>query len=165
MAANTSINAICDSDISGFHSLTFSLAVKMPNGGRFSISRGYIQVWGSKMLESGLEKRLANLVPMKPGENRHTRKAARVAVKLEELRREFFPTGGEGAVDAGRLRLAAQHYFTAETCRDPVVAQRATRCAEYLLSKLKPPAAPRSPAADQAALALELLLNKPPDDV
>jgi hypothetical protein len=64
------------------------------------------------------------------------------------------------------LKLAAQHYFTAETSQDAVVAQRATRCAEYLLSKLKPPSAPRSPAADQAALALELLLNKlPPDGV
>ena len=68
-------------------------------------------------------------------------------------------------MDENRLRLAAHHYFTAETSQDAVVAQRATRCAEYLLSKLKPPAAPRSPAADQAALALELLLNKPPDGV
>jgi hypothetical protein len=34
------------------------------------------------MQVSGLEKRLANLVPMKPGENRHTRKAERIAVKL-----------------------------------------------------------------------------------
>jgi hypothetical protein len=62
-------------------------------------------------------------------------------------------------LDAARLKLAAQHYVDAETCRDPVTRQRATRCAEYLLSKLKPPSAPR-PAADQAALALELLLNK-----
>ena len=50
----------------------------------------------------------------------------------------------------------------ADLCRDPVIRQRATRCAEYLLSKLKPPTAPRPPAADQAALALELLLNKSP---
>ena len=33
--------------------------------------------------------------------------------------------------------LAAKHYVTAETCRDPIVSQRATRCAEYLLSKIK----------------------------
>jgi len=69
-------------------------------------------------------------------------------------------------MDASRLSLAAKHYVTAETCRDPVVAQRATRVAEYLLSKLKPPPAPRpSAAADQAALALELLLNKASDGV
>jgi len=55
----------------------------------------------------------------------------------------------------------AAHYIDADLCRDPVVRQRATRCAEYLLSKLKPPAAPRSPAADHAAEALALLLNKP----
>jgi len=98
------------------------------------------------------------------GFNPRITKRMRVAAKLEELRREFFPSGGESAVDAGRLRLAAQHYFTAETAKDAVVAQRATRVAEYLLSKLKPPSAPRSPAVDQAALALELL-SKLPDGV
>jgi hypothetical protein len=79
------------------------------------------------------------------------------------LRREYFPAGGESVMDANRLKLAAQHYFTAETSQDAVVAQRATRVAEYLLSKLKPPSAARSPATDQAALALELLLNRSPD--
>jgi hypothetical protein len=64
-------------------------------------------------------------------------------------------------MDANRLKLAAQHYFTAETAKDAVVAQRATRVAEYLLSKLKPPSASqRPPAMDQAALALALLQNK-----
>jgi hypothetical protein len=87
----------------------------------------------------------------------------RVAVRLEELRREYFPAGGESIMDANRLKLAAQHYFTAETAQDAVVAQRATRCAEYLLSKLKPPPAPRPPAAaesghsDAAKTAKELL--------
>jgi len=97
----------------------------------------------------------------KPGFNTRMTKRMRVEARLEELRREYFPNGGESVMDANRLKLAAQHYFTAETSQDPIVAQRATRCAEYLLSKLKPPSA-RSPAADQAALALELLLNKPP---
>ena len=120
---------------------------------------------GSKMLESGLEKRLANLVPMKPGQNRHTTKRGRIDAKLAELVAEYFPNGGYSVMDAARLKLAAQHYVDAETCRDPVTRQRATRCAEYLLSKLKPPTAPRSPAVDQAALALELLLNKLPDGV
>src|SRR6516162_2300329 len=84
----------------------------------------------------------------KPGFNTRITKRMRVAAKLEELHHEFFPAGGASVMDENRLRLAAQHYLTAETSQDAVVAQRATRCAEYLLSKLKPPAAPRSPAAD-----------------
>jgi len=101
----------------------------------------------------------------KPGQNYYTIKRDRIATKLNELVAEYFPYGGYSVMDAARLKLAAQHYVDAETCRDPVVRQRATRCAEYLLHKLKPPAAPRSPAADQAALALELLLKQPPDGV
>jgi hypothetical protein len=87
----------------------------------------------------------------KPGFNTRITKRMRVAAKLEELRHEFFPGGGASVMDVNRLKLAAQHYFTAETSQDAVVAQRATRCAEYLLSKLTP--APRPPAADQAAQA------------
>jgi hypothetical protein len=97
----------------------------------------------------------------KPGFNTPVTKRMRVAAKLEELRHEYFPNGGESVMDANRMALAARHYFTAETSQDAVVAQRATRCAEYLLSKLRPPSAPRSPAADHAAEALALLLNKP----
>jgi hypothetical protein len=101
----------------------------------------------------------------KSGFNTRITKRMRVAAKLEELRQEFFPGGGASVMDVNRLELAAQHYFTAETAQDAVVAQRATRVAEYLLSKLKPPSAPCSPTADQAALALELLLNKSQDGV
>src|SRR6516164_1414101 len=89
----------------------------------------------------------------KPGFNTRMTKRMRVAARLEELRREYFPVGGESVMDANRLRLAAQHYFTAETSQDAVVAQRATRVAEYLLSKLKPPA-PRSPPALETARAM-----------
>ena len=100
----------------------------------------------------------------KPGFNTRITKRMRVAARLEELRREYFPAGGESVMDANRLKLAAQRYFTAETSTDAVVAQRATRCAEYLLAKLKPPPAPCPPAA-QAPLetARELLarLSKP----
>jgi hypothetical protein len=71
------------------------------------------------------------------GYNPRITKRIRVAAKLAELRHEYFPNGGESAIDASRLRLASLHYFTAETARDPVVSQRATRCAEYLLSKVK----------------------------
>jgi hypothetical protein len=115
---------------------------------------------------TGLEKRLANLRPYKPGQNRHTTKRQQIAAKLAELVAEYFPAGGYSVMDANRLQLAARHYIDAETCRDPVIRQRATRCAEYLLSKLsKPPAASRpSAAADPAAQALALLLNKPPQD-
>jgi hypothetical protein len=102
----------------------------------------------------------------RPGFNPRISKRLRVEAKIGELVAEFFPNGGVSAINAGRLRLAAQHYFTAETSKDAVVAQRATRCAEYLLSKLSRPPVPHQPAAaDQAALALELLLNKPPDEV
>jgi hypothetical protein len=87
----------------------------------------------------------------------------RIAAKLKELQHEYFPNGGYSVMDENRLKLAAQHYFTAETSQDAIVAQRATRIAEYLLSKLKPPSTPRPLAAnDPAALALEHLLNKKP---
>jgi hypothetical protein len=74
-----------------------------------------------------------------------------VDAKLEELRREYFPNGGAGAVDINRLRLAALHYFTAETNKDAVVAQRATRCAEYLLNKLRRPEEPLPTLAEMLA--------------
>ena len=96
----------------------------------------------------------------KPGQNSRSIKKARIAAKLNELTAEYFPHGGASIMDANRLKLAAVHYVDADLCRDPVIRQRATRCAEYLLSKLKPPSAPR-PATDQAAQALALLLNKP----
>ena len=70
---------------------------------------------GSKMLESGLEKRLANLIPMKPGQNRHTTKRDRIAAKLAELIAEYFPNGGYSVMDANRLKLAAAHYVDAES--------------------------------------------------
>jgi hypothetical protein len=63
-------------------------------------------------------------------------------------------------MDANRLKLAAMHYIIAETARDPTVSVRSTRTAEYLLNKIRPPPAPCPPAADQAAQALALLVNK-----
>ena len=99
----------------------------------------------------------------KRGQNSRSLKKARIAAKLNELVAEFFPNGGYGVMDANRLKLAAAHYVDADLCRDPIIRQRATRCAEYLLSKLKPPTASR-PAVDQAGQALELLL-KPLDGV
>ena len=66
-------------------------------------------------------------------------KKFRIAAKYEALRREYFPNGGEGVMDANRLLLAAKHFLDAESARDLVVSQRATRCAEYLLAKIKSP--------------------------
>jgi hypothetical protein len=84
----------------------------------------------------------------KRGQNSRSLKKARIAAKLNELVAEFFPNGGYGVMDANRLKLAAAHYIDAETCRDPVIRQRATRCAEYLLTKVsKPSQAPCPPAA------------------
>ena len=117
----------------------------------------------SKMQVNGLEKRLANLVPMKPGENRYTRKAERIAVKLNELVAEYFPNGGYSVMDANRLKLAAMHYIIAETARDPTVSERSTRTAEYLLNKLKPPLAPRpAPALESARELLDRLAESEP---
>src|SRR6516225_2456397 len=102
----------------------------------------------------------------KPGQNSRSIKKARIAAKLNELVAEYFPHGGYSVMDANRLKLAAAHYVDADLCRDPIIRQRATRCAEYLLSKLKPPSAVRPlAAADQAtieAAKLQLLRGKPP---
>jgi len=77
----------------------------------------------------------------KPGQNSRLIKKARVAAKFDELVAEYFPNGGYSVMDGNRLKLAAAHYVDAESCRDPVVRQRATRVAEYLCAKLsKPPA-------------------------
>jgi hypothetical protein len=84
----------------------------------------------------------------KPGYSSRRVKLERIAAKLNELFAEYFPNSRYSRMDAARLKLAAQHYVDAETCRDPVTRQRVTRCAEYLLSKLKPPTAPRPPATD-----------------
>jgi hypothetical protein len=101
---------------------------------------------------------------MLPGMNSRKLKQMKTAAKFDELVAEYFPHGGYSVMDANRLRLAAMHYIIAETARDPTVSVRSTRTAEYLLNKLRPSAPPRSPAVDQAALALELLLNKPSRD-
>jgi hypothetical protein len=102
----------------------------------------------------------------KPGQNSRSLKKARIAAKLEELRQVYFPAGGETVMDANRLKLAASHYIDAETCRDPVIRQRATRCAEYLLHKLNPPSAPRPVQALETARELleRLAEGEPPDD-
>jgi hypothetical protein len=122
----------------------------------------------SKMLGDlqGISAERDKLGRYKPGYNSRRVKQERIAAKLNELTAEFFPDNGYSRMDAARLKLAAQHYVDAETCRDPVTRHRATRCAEYLLSKLKPPPAPRSaPALETARAMLERLGKGDPSAV
>jgi hypothetical protein len=101
----------------------------------------------------------------KPGQNYYTIKRDRIAAKLVELTVEYFPAGGMTVMDNNRLMLAATHYVDAETCRDPIIRQRATRCAEYLLSKLKPPAPRPAPALETARAMLDRLGKGDPSAV
>ena len=88
------------------------------------------------MQVDGLVKRQANLTSFKPGENRHTRKADRVAAKIALLRAEYDPSGrGLSPIDENRLCLAAKHLIIAEICNDPTECVRSTRTAEYLLTQ------------------------------
>jgi|SRR6516164_9421581 hypothetical protein len=96
-------------------------------------------------------------VPFKPGMNSRKLRQLKVAAKLNELVAEHFPAGGYSVMDANRLKLAAAHYIDADLCRDPVIRQRATRVAEYLLSKLKPPAPRPVPALETARAMLDRL--------
>ena len=77
--------------------------------------------------------------PFKPGQNSRTLRRDKVALKFAELERAYFPNGGMGTMDGVRLSLVAKHFVDAELCRDPLLAQRATRLGEYLLNKLTPP--------------------------
>ena len=78
----------------------------------------------------------------KRGNNARDARLIKILAKAEELRREYFPCGGESVMDGNRLRLAARHYVVAESVRDPVVSQRSIRVAEYLLSKIRREEAP-----------------------
>ena len=93
----------------------------------------------------------------KPGMNSRKLKQMKVAAKLSELTAEYFPHGGYSVMDANRLKLAAAHYIDADLCRDPVIRQRATRCAEYLLAKLSRPAAPLPAAQAPLESARQLI--------
>lgn len=77
-----------------------------------------------------------------PGNNARLAKQLKIARKVEQLRHEYFPCGGETSMDASRLMLAAKHYVIAEDALDPTVCVRSTRTAEYLLAKIKRPEEP-----------------------
>jgi hypothetical protein len=134
-------NHVCGSGASEFRNADFLLDDKIPIDGRFDVVfRALFTFRGSKMQAELLAARLAKDgkgTRFKPGQNYYTIKRDRIAAKLNELVAEYFPNGGYSRMDAARLKLAAQHFVDAETCRDPVVRQRATRCAEYLLAKVE----------------------------
>ena len=48
----------------------------------------------------------------RPGFNPRISKRLRVEAKLVELVAEYFPNGGASVMDANRLKLAAQHYYS-----------------------------------------------------
>ena len=79
------------------------------------------------------------------GNNARQARQDRIALKFAELVAEYFPNGGMGTMDGVRLSLVAKHLDDAATLRDPLLRQRATRCAEYLLRKLTPPPTPAKP--------------------
>jgi hypothetical protein len=86
------------------------------------------------------------------GNNARSAKQLKIAAKVEMLRHEYFPCGGETIIDANRLHLAAKHFIIAETARDPTVCVRSTRTAEYLLAKIKPREEP-VPTLEEMGLA------------
>src|SRR5215469_5016258 len=100
-----------------------------------------------------------------PGPNSRKRKQLKIAAKFDELVAEYFPNGGHSVMDGNRLRLAAAHYIDADLCRDPVIRQRATRCAEYLLSKCRPPAPRPAPVLETARAMLDRLGKGDPSAV
>src|SRR5262249_55587605 len=70
--------------------------------------------------QAGLQDR-DKLGRYRPGFNPRVSKRLRVEAKLLELTAEYFPNGGYSVMDANRLKLAAQYYFTAETALPPDV--------------------------------------------
>ena len=107
------------------------------------------------------DKRRVPGVPFKPGMNSRKLKQVKIAAKFNELVAEYFPNGGYGIQDGNRLKLAAAHYIDADLCRDPVVRQRATRCAEYLLAKVSAPRPPAPQAPLETARAMLDRLERP----
>jgi hypothetical protein len=76
------------------------------------------------------------------GNNARFAKQLKIMAKVEQLRHEYFPCGGETIMDGNRLMLAAKHYVIAEDTLDPTVCVRSTRTAEYLLAKIRKPEEP-----------------------
>jgi hypothetical protein len=94
------------------------------------------------------------------GNSGRAAKKRRIAERLAKLRLDYDPSSSQEML----LAVAAGHLDDAE--RAQIARTRATNAARRLLKDIPrkpgPPAAPRLPAAaDQAAQALELLLNKP----
>ena len=91
------------------------------------------------------------------GHSEYAARRRRLAEIVQTLVAEFDPTPSQMRL----LAIAARHMDDAERCRSAIARTRATNAARRLLKDIprKPQSVP--PAADQAALALEFLLNKP----
>jgi hypothetical protein len=86
-----------------------------------------------KMSVSGLEKRLANLVPMKPGENHHTRKAAE-RLRLEN---DIIAELGTDLTASDRLELRHAVELLTRRPRDHVDAVRCSNAGSRIIAKVR----------------------------
>jgi hypothetical protein len=113
----------------------------------------------SKIQVSGLEKRLANLTPYKPGENHHTRKAAERA----RLESEIIAELGADLTASDRLELRHAVELLTRRPRDHVDAVRCSNAGSRIIAKVRTRIKQRAPAAaesghsDAAKTAKELL--------
>ena len=69
-------------------------------------------------------------------------KAVRIAARADELASRFGGFEALEPIDAGRVRLAARHFVTAEVTHNLNQSIRATRVAEMLLARIRPKEAP-----------------------
>jgi hypothetical protein len=97
------------------------------------------------------------------GHSEYAARKRRLAERVAKLRLDYDPSPSQQML----LVVVAGHLDDAERCRSAIARTRATNAARRLLKDIprKPePSASRPSAADQAAQALELLLNKPSGD-
>jgi hypothetical protein len=97
------------------------------------------------------------------GHSEYAARKRRLAERLAKLRLDYDPSPSQQML----LVVVARHLDDAERARSAVARTRATNAARRLLKDIprKPGLLARSPAADQAARALEQLLNRKPSGV
>jgi hypothetical protein len=92
------------------------------------------------------------------GNSEYRAKKRRIAERLAQLVADYDPSPSQKQL----LVVVAGHLDDAERCRSAIARTRATNAARRLLKDIPRKSGPRSSAAaDQAAQALALLLNKP----